>query len=322
MNTSRVNGVSVIVPTYNGEKFIKNAISSILSQFHFFELEIVVVDDGSTDKTLSIIEAFNDARINIIQTKINVGTAAARNIGVAAAQFDWVGFNDQDDVWLQDKLEKQIKILDDYPELAGVGGGYARLDKNGRSRWFGKIFKKTWSPEHLLSLKNPPYYNPDTDGTCYIQTLLIHKSVLNKIGGFREKLPIAYDPDIIYRIGEVAKLGAVNEPVFLYRLWNDSITSPSRMQAINFLSGFAYCYASKEARYRGEQEPNMQDFLARYQPSDQEVATFKINQALRLINTQWVERGLWSAAFYTAWVFVKNPLSFLNYFKTKKLIRH
>ena len=102
--------VSVIMPNYNSAKYVKNTIESVLSQtYHNWEL--IFVDDCSTDNSLDIVRAFEDERIKIYSTEKNSGAATARNIAIDKACGDWIAFLDSDDLWMPEKLEKQIEYM-------------------------------------------------------------------------------------------------------------------------------------------------------------------------------------------------------------------
>lgn len=110
--------VSVIIPVYNGEAFLADAIRSVLQQT--VGCEIVVVDDGSSDRSAAIAEAFGEP-VRLVRQK-NAGTAAARNSGLAAARGEWVAFLDQDDQWMAEKLERQLAVAGRTGRCAVYGG--------------------------------------------------------------------------------------------------------------------------------------------------------------------------------------------------------
>ncbi len=116
------HAVSVVIPAYQGERFLGAAIDSVLAQDHT-PVEIVVVDDGSTDGTPDVARAHPVRYVH----QTNAGVAAARNAGIAAAQHDLLAFLDQDDLWLPEKLSRQVAVLAARPEVAFV---------NCRMRWF------------------------------------------------------------------------------------------------------------------------------------------------------------------------------------------
>ena len=114
--------ISVIIPTYNRRLSIEVAIKSVLSQ-SYKEFELIIIDDGSTDKTKELIEFIDDRRIQYFYQE-NQGSSVARNLGVEKSEGDFIAFLDSDDCWLEDKLEKQFSFLkntkNDMPGCATV----------------------------------------------------------------------------------------------------------------------------------------------------------------------------------------------------------
>lgn len=109
--------VSVIIPTYNRENTIKESVESVLSQT-YSNIEVIVVDDGSTDNTQKILQNIKDPRLQVVYQK-NQGACAARNNGIRHAQGKFISFNDSDDIWLKDKLEYQMRIMNNkHPDIS------------------------------------------------------------------------------------------------------------------------------------------------------------------------------------------------------------
>ena len=126
--------VSAIILTYNRANLIEKAIKSVLKQT-YQDFEIIVVDDGSTDNTGEIIRGFKDKRVKYIKKyKENKGSSVARNIGIKVARGKYIALLDSDDEWLPEKLDKQIKILQDgSPELGVVYSNSYYIDENGKN---------------------------------------------------------------------------------------------------------------------------------------------------------------------------------------------
>src|ERR1700744_6185225 len=103
--------ISIVIPVYNGERFIGKAILSILNQT-FKDIEVIIVDDGSFDGTVSVINSIKDVRIRLIQNNINMGNAKARNIGNEAARGKYIAVLDADDVALPERLQIQYNYLE------------------------------------------------------------------------------------------------------------------------------------------------------------------------------------------------------------------
>lgn len=113
--------VTVVIPVYNGEKYIADSINSVLMQT-FTDFEIVVVDDGSSDQSVNIAESFNDGRIRIVKQQ-NRGLAGARNTGISAARGEYIALLDADDLWDKEKLKYHVEHLDNNPR---VGVSYSQ----------------------------------------------------------------------------------------------------------------------------------------------------------------------------------------------------
>ncbi len=187
---------SVVIPLYNKEKFIKRAIDSILSQT-IQDFELIIVDDGSTDKSSEIVQAYEDDRIKLI-SKENEGVSVARNVGILNAKADFIAFLDADDEWLPDFLETIQKLIHDYP-LAGV---YATAefgeDKKGNlvPTTFTTLPAHPWSGEikNLFNvMANGPY--PVTPSTSCIK-----RNVFEDVGMFPIGIKRGEDIDMWIRI--------------------------------------------------------------------------------------------------------------------------
>lgn len=128
MGVGKRPSVSVIIPTYNREETIARAIQSVLKQT-FQDFEIIVVDDGSTDRTRAVVEGFCDPRIRYLRHEQNRGAAAARNTGIRTARGAYLAFLDSDDEWLPEKLSEQIAVLQSAPDEvhASCTGYYLHL---------------------------------------------------------------------------------------------------------------------------------------------------------------------------------------------------
>ena len=124
--------ISVIMTTYNSEKYVKKSIESILSQSHY-NFELIIVDDASEDKTFEILEEYSkkDSRIKIIKNKVNRGTYWSKNIGLSYAKGDFVTTQDSDDTSDNDRLKLQLKEFTKNPKIRVSSCNYVRVDSNG-----------------------------------------------------------------------------------------------------------------------------------------------------------------------------------------------
>lgn len=115
-----MNKLTVVLPVYNGEKYLSETIDSVLSQT-YKEFDFIIIDDCSTDNSVSIILSKNDSRISFVQNEKNLGAVATPEKGMAAAKTKYIARIDQDDIWLPQKLEKQIEILEANPQIGICG---------------------------------------------------------------------------------------------------------------------------------------------------------------------------------------------------------
>lgn len=290
--------VSVIVPSYNGAAWIEGALRSILDQLDFSVKEVIVIDDVSSDDTVNRVKRIGDPRIRIIQNSVNIGVAAARNVGLAAATSTWIAFNDQDDVWLPEKLRMQVSLLASCPNADAIVGGEARLSADGRTQWIGRLGPLRWVPQHLPLLKSPPVYDPSTDHGVYLQTLMARRTALTQIGGFKTDLPLADDSDLILRLTENCLVVAVDAPVFLYRLGDHNQTAPGVVKAKTFIAARSYVNYAASERRAGKEDPSPTEYMREFEPSAIEVRDHLLNQEMRMVNTVWVNRGLTAAIIH------------------------
>lgn len=175
--------ISVIIPVYNCEKYINEAINSVLKQ-NYYPLEIIVVDDGSTDKTQEKIKEFG-SQITYIYQK-NGGTAKARNNGIKNAKGDYFAFLDADDIWVENKLKMQMEIFAKNPEIDLV---------------FGQI-QQFYSPDLDESIKKQIYCHPQPMVGYSSTVMLIKRKAFFIIGEFTIKWKIAEFCDWYARVKE------------------------------------------------------------------------------------------------------------------------
>ena len=220
--------VSVIIPTYNREKYIVDALESVLAQ-SYNNLEIIVVDDGSTDNTIKILkERYKDSDIVFIY-KENEGVSSARNVGIKAAIGDYIAFLDSDDEWLPEKLKIQIEYSKKYPELSMIATEYYNIDENGKVMGVSEQYKGFQSEKDFILLRllfEPPLIP---------STLLIKKQVFNKVGEFDEQLSTAVDLDFNIRaVVADEKIGIIREPLLRYKVHNIGISKACRSRDNRF----------------------------------------------------------------------------------------
>jgi glycosyltransferase involved in cell wall biosynthesis len=309
----RVSGISVIVTAHNGESWIENCLASILSQATDVPMEVIIVDDASSDDTRGRVRRLPDKRLRLVGLETNMGVSAARNRGLAEARHEWVAFNDQDDVWLPGKLERQVNLLEETPEAGACGGGNGRLAADGRSQWrFAPFGIPAWMPEDVPSDAHEPWYVPLRDGHIYLQSLIARTDLARKVA-FDDALPLWEDWDFILRLSRLTPLVCVPEPVFLYRLGYHNLTAPRRMKAQEFLACEALVEQTIAHMEDEDSRPDTREFLENFVPDPAEVTRFEMGQAIRWVNTVWVDRGFLAAVLELVRLTLRRPRLTLAY---------
>jgi glycosyltransferase involved in cell wall biosynthesis len=205
--------VSVVIPTYNHARWVGAAVRSVAAQ-RFRDLEIIVVDDGSTDDTARVVHDTGVPLRYIRQS--NRGLSGARNTGVDAAHGRLVGFLDADDLWLPDKLSLQVPVLDARAEAAIVYADAIFWDEPaGRARGTHAARHRHPSGRILAAvLHDNPISSP---------TPLVRRAALVQAGGFDESLRACEDWDMWIRIARRAEIHCIERPLAVYRLHGDNM---------------------------------------------------------------------------------------------------
>lgn len=208
--------VSVIIPTYNRAHLIGRAIKSVLEQT-YQDFEIIVVDDGSTDNTDEVVRDFGDERIRYIRHEKNKGGATARNTGIKAAKGEFIAFQDSDDEWLPEKLDKQMQVFENVPAKVGVVyTGFWRI-KGG---------KKTYRPSAKIIRKEGDIHNELLKGNfATTQTTVVRKECFEKAEMFDERLLRLQDWELFIRISKFYEFKCVDEPLVVSYFTPDSISA-------------------------------------------------------------------------------------------------
>jgi glycosyltransferase involved in cell wall biosynthesis len=228
---------SVVIPTYNCAKYVCKAIGSVLHQ-SYGNVEIIVVDDGSTDETRDVIQPFKE-RIKYIYQE-NTGLPGARNRGIREASGEYVAFLDADDLWDERKLEIQVNVLDSFPSTGIVFSDFSVFDESGYAEYsyFRKCFpifrENSFSLDEIFPAKT--VLHPDFDGKPLLvyqgriakylfcgnfvlpSSALVRRSVLDKVGLFDESYRIAEETDYFLRLCSNHAAAYVDRPLVDYLL--------------------------------------------------------------------------------------------------------
>ncbi|HNY26578.1 MAG TPA: glycosyltransferase family 2 protein [Candidatus Sumerlaeota bacterium] len=203
--------VSIIIPAYNSAAFITRAIQSALDQ-DYPNKEIVVVNDGSTDNTQQVLDAFG-SKIRVFNQS-NAGAAAARNTGIEQSQGDFIAFLDSDDEWLPGRLSKCVQPMLDFPDVGLTFCHSIRRFPDGHEDIRGQAFDRIRIYPRLIW---PSYYQCTPAST-------VRRSVLDKTGLFNPALPSREDQDLWIRIEEHARVLEVPEPLVVVHVRATSLS--------------------------------------------------------------------------------------------------
>lgn len=212
--------ISIILPTYNRGYCIERAIDSILQQVYPY-WELLVVDDGSTDHTEEIVMKISqsDARVRYYRQPVNKGVAAARNEGIRQARYEYIAFQDSDDVWKKDKLKKQMRMFEEQPELGLVYCAYEGTKRDGT---MVRVPSAAMAIEELQGRMYPLLLKQNVIGA---PTVIVRRECLAGSGGFDDKLTCLEDWELFLRIAKEYAVGFVNEALVIADIHEGGVSS-------------------------------------------------------------------------------------------------
>jgi hypothetical protein len=197
--------VSIILPTYNGQPYLREAVESVRAQT-FTNWELIVIDDGSTDDSVSWLESLPEPRLRILTSEHIAHRARLRNRGIDAARAQWIAFNDSDDRWMPKKLERQLEYHAARPDLQWSYTGRAVIDADGKP--FHHPQHKPWRP-HSGRIVLPLLA---FEAQIALPSVLVRRSLLGRVGGFADQR-WGEDYELWVRLAQAAECGLVDEPL-------------------------------------------------------------------------------------------------------------
>jgi glycosyltransferase involved in cell wall biosynthesis len=213
---SHIPSVTVIIPAYNRADTIAPVITSVIRQTHPVS-EIIVIDDGSTDGTDAVIRrSFREnhtwpGRL-VHLSKPNGGKSSALNMALPNASSEWIAFNDSDDLWLPDKLEKQFKTLERFPHCKACFTD-TLFGYQGTTTTLAIAGIKPLDDAGIM--KNLPLLLASRSSGIMMQTLMVHSEVMRAFGSFDTRLTVSQDTDLLFRLSLLTDFCYVNEPLVL-----------------------------------------------------------------------------------------------------------
>lgn len=229
--------VSVLMPVYNGQKYIKKAIESILNQTHK-DFEFIILNDGSTDRSLDIINSFVDTRVKVVSSSQNLGLVPTLNRGIELARGEYIARMDADDISLKQRLEKQVSFMDKNQHIGVCGTWAQKIDSNGEV--LGSLESSTGKILDYFFWRPSPFIH----SSCLIRTFLLKTDKYNPC--FRD----AEDYELWLRLSKRTIFFNINEQLILYRIHSLNTTSKSREnQLANSYKAFSEFYKTARVDY-------------------------------------------------------------------------
>lgn len=205
--------VSVIMSVYNAEKYLRESIDSLLAQT-YKNLEIIIINDGSTDLSREIISSYKDKRIVFINRIENLGLTKSLNEGLSLSKGTYIARQDADDISLASRIEEQVDFLEKNPEISILGTGIEWFSHQRTLKRF--IYSKNHDDikSQLLSFFDPIPH----------PTLIFRKQVLEKLNGYNNFFALSQDYDFLLRASETFKIGSLQIPLVKLRYATNSLT--------------------------------------------------------------------------------------------------
>jgi len=263
--------ISAIIPAYNSQDFILDAIKSIQRQTHAVD-EIIIIDDGSQDKTQHKIQSLSATNIKYIKQE-NQGPSAARNTGIKIAQGDWIAFLDADDQWVEDKIEKQLMALKHTPELHLIAGDMQEIGINNEL-----ITESVLAKHNLLERFQGNQSRAIKNALAKLVqknfiptgTVLAKRTTLAEVGMFNTAIRFGEDLELWAKIAAKHPITCMADILMLRRLHDQNATSCTTPMLVDLVT------VMQSIRLYAEAELNAQNISAN-----------------KLVAQAWVDLGYW-----------------------------
>ncbi|MCP8310247.1 MAG: glycosyltransferase [Candidatus Methylarchaceae archaeon HK01M] len=213
--------ITILMSVYNGEKYLREAIDSILNQT-FKDFEFLIINDGSTDRTVEILRSYHDSRIKIITNEKNMGLTKSLNKGLKIARSEYVARMDADDISYSRRLEVQYEYMKKNPDVGIVGSWNDVIDDKGNTIDYRKHSLSSEDIYYILNFRN-----------CLTHSsILFRRDLIINNGGYNENISVASDYELWNRISKIAKIYQIPKSLVKWRRTKKSITSKKRSSQI------------------------------------------------------------------------------------------
>ena len=201
--------ISVVMSVYNGEKYLREAIESILKQT-FSDFEFIIVNDGSTDSSLSIIQSYSDERIRLINNEKNIGLTKSLNKALKLAGGEYIARQDAEDISLLNRFEEQMKYFEKHPETALLGTSFYKINRDGEG--IGKRIALA-NPGNALFKENQFMHG----------SVMFRKEVIDNLGGYNELIRYSQDYELWLRIAKHYQTRNLTKALYKFRYHDSNI---------------------------------------------------------------------------------------------------
>jgi glycosyltransferase involved in cell wall biosynthesis len=247
--------VSVIIPAWNAEKFISDAIASVLKQT-FSEFELIIVDDYSTDNTFEIINSFKDYRIRATRHHRNLGVSEARNTGIKIARADYIALLDSDDMAHPNRLNIQVATLDWDPSVAMVGSYVSLINESGEQ--LNRIWRQPLDSDEIAI--NLLFRN-----SCFTSTLMLRRVCC--MDYFSSDLKVSEDYEFNTRVAMTGKIRNIDAPLARYRIRDYGLTGRHNQLMLELNNKIAATYMAHIGFYPSDREIQLNAFIGSPRPN-------------------------------------------------------
>jgi len=272
--------VSVVMAVYNGGRYLREAINSILSQT-FQDFEFIIVDDGSTDATPAILDSYTDSRLIRLRNQRNIGLTRSLNRGLAVVRGKYIARMDADDVSLPDRLECQAAFLEARPGVGFVAAGFTIMDQTGEDKMTSQPHTDQQRLREALINENQ---------FCH-GVVMLRRSCVESVCGYREEFRYAQDYDLWLRILEHYEVACLDKILYRYRVSSDNI-SVTRLAGQDAYHALAKkCYQRRQMGLT-EDLSRAEKIAGTKEPPESFAACFKARRAMSEYHLKWGRASL------------------------------
>ncbi len=215
--------ITVLLAVRDGQKYLPQAIGSVLQQT-FGDFEFIIIDDQSADGSLQAIKQYNDTRIKVIPNRTHMGLSRSLNIGLHAAQGEYIARMDADDICLPERFEKQVRFLDQHPSMAVLGTGIRLIDE------LGKTIRDVQMPTDSDLIKwQLCFINPIAH-----PSVMMRRTAVKQAGGYDQELICSQDYDLWWRMSANNQLGNISDILVLLRQHSGQVSRVKRSEQFEF----------------------------------------------------------------------------------------